>query len=158
MRYANKEIVDKSKILDIARDIASEKGNYFDRLEEGMYGLSLEEQNLVLGFTYTILLAKQFRMPKEIVEGQMSKINSKVQKMARDNQRYCEYSKRQIELIKPTDELRADFSKQINSGQFDDALTTACKLIDIYEFGIAGSQINYGLLEKAREKYNVQVD
>ncbi len=39
-----------------------------------------------------------------------------------------------------------------------DALITACKLIDIYEFGIAGSQVNYELLEKAMKKYDVQMD
>lgn len=154
----NNEIVDKQKVLDIALEIAGEKENYFDKLEECMYGLSLEEQNLVLGLTYTVLISRQFSMPPEIIKGLMNKINTKVQRMAKDNQQYREYSKRQIEMIKPTDELRVKFAKQINAGQFNEALTSASKLIDIYEFGIAGSQINYGLLEKARKKYDVQVD
>lgn len=158
MSHLIKELVDKEKALEIALNIASDRENYYDRLEEGMYGLSLEEQNLVLGFTYTILISRQFAMPKEIVKGQMNKINSKVQIMARDNQRYREYSKRQIEMINPTNQLRTDFTHQINDGQFIDALTTACKLIDIYEFGIAGSTINHGLLEKAMKKYDVQMD
>lgn len=158
MSHLIKELVDKEKALEIALNIASDRENYYDRLEEGMYGLSLEEQNLVLGFTYTILISRQFAMPKEIVKGLMNKINSKVQIMAKDNQRYREYSKRQIDLIKPTEQLRTDFTNQINSGQFMDALITASKLIDIYEFGIAGSTINYGILEKAMKKYNVQMD
>lgn len=154
----NKEIVDKDKALDIALKIASDRENYFDRLEEGLYGLSLEEQNLVLALTYIVLLSRQFGMPKELIKGQMNKINTKVQRMAKDNQQFKEYSKLQIDLIKPTSQLRTDLTKQINSGQFTEALTTACKLIDIYEFGIAGSQINYGLLEKAMKKYDVQMD
>ncbi len=154
----NDELIDKKKALDIALDIAADKENYFDRLEEGMYGLSLEEQNLVLGLTYTILISRQFKMPKEIIQSQMNKINTKVQRMAKDNQRYREYSKRQIDLIKPTEQLRTDFAKQINGEHFMDALVTACKLIDIYEFGIAGSLVNYGLLKKAMKKYNVQMD
>lgn len=154
----NKEIIDKEKALEIALEIAAEKENYFDKLEECMYGLSLEEQNLVLGLTYTVLISRQFGMPKELIKGQMNKINTKIQRMARDNQQYREYSKRQIEMIKPTDELRVTFTKQINAGQFYEALTTASKLIDIYEFGIAGSQINYELLERAMKKHNVQVD
>ncbi len=154
----NKEIIDKEKALEIALEIAAEKENYFDKLEECMYGLSLEEQNLVLGLTYTVLISRQFGMPKEIIKSQMNKINSKVQSMAKDNQRYREYSKRQIEMIKPTNQLRTDFAQQINGEHFMDALATACKLIDIYEFGIAGSQINYGLLEKAMKKYDVQMD
>ena len=97
-------------------------------------------------------------MPKEIIKGLMYKINSKVQIMARDNQRYREYSQRQIEMIQPTNQLRTEFTHQINDGRFMDALTTACKLIDIYEFGIAGSTINQGLLEKAMKKYDVQMD
>lgn len=158
MSHIIKELVDKEKALDIALEIAGDRENYYDRLEEGMYGLSLEEQNLVLGLTYTVLISRQFGMPKEIIKSTMNKINSKVQSMAKDNQRYREYSKRQIEMIKPTNELRTSLTKQINAGQFDNALTTACKLIDIYEFGIAGSQINYELLERARKKHNVQVD
>lgn len=158
MNHLNKEIVDKEKALEIALEIAGDREHYYDRLEEGMYGLTLEEQNLVLGLTYTILISRQFAMPQEIVKGQMNKINSKVQSMAKDNQRYREYSKRQIEMIMPTNQLRTDFTNQINSGQFTDALITASKLIDIYEFGIAGSTINHGLLEKAMKKYNVQMD
>lgn len=158
MSHIIKELVDKEKALEIALEIAGDRENYYDRLEEGMYGLSLEEQNLVLGLTYTILISRQFAMPKEIVKGQMNKINSKVQIMARDNQRYREYSKRQIDLIKPTEQLRTDYAHQINAGQFMDALITASKLIDIYEFAIAGSQVNYGLLEKAMKKYDVQMD
>lgn len=154
----NKELIDKEKALEIALEIAAEKENYFDKLEECMYGLSLEEQNFVLGLTYTVLISRQFGMPKELIKGQMNKINTKIQRMARDNQQYREYSKRQIEMIKPTDELRVTFTKQINAGQFNEALTTASKLIDIYEFGIAGSQINYELLERAMKKHNVQVD
>lgn len=154
----NKELIDKEKALEIALEIAAEKENYFDKLEECMYGLSLEEQNFVLGLTYTVLISRQFGMPKELIKGQMNKINSKIQRMARDNQQYREYSKRQIEMIKPTDELRVAFTKQVNAGQFYEALTTASKLIDIYEFGIAGSQINYELLERAMKKHNVQVD
>ena len=151
----NKEIVDKEKILEIALEIAGEKENYFDKLEECMYGLSLEEQNLVLGLTYMVLISRQFGMPKELIKGQMNKINTKVQRMAKDNQQYREYSKRQIEMIKPTEQLRTDLAHQINGEHFMDALKTACKLIDIYEFGIAGSQVNYGLLEKAMKNYNV---
>ncbi len=158
MSHIVKELVDKEKALEIALNIAGDRENYYDRLEEGMYGLSLEEQNLVLGLTYTILISRQFSMPKEIVKGQMNKINSKVQIMARDNQRYREYSKRQIDLIKPTEQLRTDLAHQINDEHFMDALITACKLIDIYEFGIAGSQVNYELLEKAMKKYDVQMD
>lgn len=158
MSHLTKEIIDKEKALDIALKIASDRENYFDRLEEGMYGLSLEEQNLVLALTYIVLLSRQFRMPKDLIKGQMDKVNTKVQRMARDNQRFKDYSKLQIDLIKPTNQLRTDFAKQINSGQFTEALATACKLIDIYEFGIAGSQVNYGLLEKAMKKYNVQMD
>lgn len=158
MNHLNKDIIDKAKILEIALEIAGEKENYFDKLEELMYDLVLEEQNFVIGLTYTILLSRQFGMPKEIVKGLMNKINTKIQKMAKDNQQYREYFKRQIELIIPTDQLRTNFVKQINAGEFNEALTTACKLIDIYEFGIAGSQINYGLLEKARKKHNVQMD
>jgi len=154
----NKELIDKEKALEIALEIAAEKENYFDKLEECMYGLSLEEQNLVLGLTYTVLISRQFGMPKELIKSRMNKINSKVQTMAKDNQQYREYSKRQIEMIKPTNQLRTDFVKHINAGQFYDALTTASKLIDIYEFGIAGSQVNYELLEKARKKHNVQMD
>ncbi len=72
----NKEIVDKDKALDIALKIASDRENYFDRLEEGLYGLSLEEQNLVLALTYIVLLSRQFGMPKELIKGQMNKINT----------------------------------------------------------------------------------
>lgn len=154
----NKEIVNKDKALDIALKIASDRENYFDRLEEGLYGLSLEEQNLVLALTYIVLLSRQFGMPKELIKGQMNKINTKVQRMAKDNQQFKEYSKRQIEMIKPTNQLRTDFTHQIYGGHFMDALITACKLLDIYEFGIAGSTINQELLEKAMKKYNVQMD
>lgn len=154
----NKEIVDKDKALDIALKIASDRENYFDRLEEGLYGLSLEEQNLVLALTYIVLLSRQFGMPKELIKGQMNKINTKVQRMAKDNQQFKEYSKRQIEMIKPTNQLRTDFTHQIYGGHFMDALITACKLLDVYEFGIAGSTINQELLENAMKKYDVQMD
>lgn len=158
MSCRNKEIVDKQKILEIALSVCEDKDNYFDRLEEGLYSLSLEEQNLVFGLTYIILLSRQFPMPKEIVKGFMKKINAKVQSMARDNEQYREYSKRQIDMILPTDKLRTDFSNQINTGQFSEALTTASKLLDMYEFGIADSHVNYQQLQRAREKYNVQMD
>ncbi len=158
MSHLNKELVDKEKALEIALYITRDRENYYDRLEESMYGLSIEEQNLVYGLTYIILTSRQFAMPKEIIKGLMYKINSKVQIMARDNQRYREYSQRQIEMIQPTNQLRTEFTHQINDGRFMDALTTACKLIDIYEFGIAGSTINQGLLEKAMKKYDVQMD
>lgn len=158
MSCENKEIVDKQKILEIALFVAKDKNNYFDRLEESLYELSLEEQNLVIGLTYIILLSRQFPMPKEIVKGLMKKINTKVQRMARENEQYHEYSKRQIDMILPTNKLRTDFANQINAGQFGEALTTASKLLDMYEFGIADSHVNYKGLQRAREKYNVQVD
>lgn len=153
-----KEPIDKVKILDIALENAAKCKTNFTSTEEAMYGLNLEEQILMLGLTYVILLTRSVPIPKEITANLMNTINTNCQRFAADMQRYRDYSKRQIDLIKPTNALRAEFTRQINSGHFDEALTIACKLIDIYEFGIAGSQINQDILNKAREKYDVQVD
>lgn len=152
------EPIDKMKILDIALENANKCKTTFTSTEEAMYGLKIEEQILMLGLTYIILLSKQANMPKDVIKNIMDNMNTNCQRFGSDMNRYREYFKQQIDLIMPTNQLRTDFAHQINEGKFDKALTTACKLLDIYEFGIAGSTINQGLLEKARKKYDVQMD
>ena len=152
------EPIDKNKILDIALENAEKCKTTFTSTEEAMYGLKIEEQILMIGLTYLILLSRSTHMPKDVVKNIMENMNTNCQHFAADMNKYREYFKRQIEMIKPTNQLRADFAHQLNAGQFDEALTTACRLIDIYEFGIAGSQINYELLEKARKKHNAEMD
>lgn len=152
------EPIDKMKILDIALENAHKCKITFTSTEEAMYGLKIEEQVLMLGLTYLVLLSRQSHMPKDVTKNIMDNMNATCQRFATEIKEYRDYSKRQIDLIIPTDQLRTEFTHQINAGQFDGALTSACKLLDIYEFGIAGSTINQGLLEKARKKYDVQVD
>ena len=150
-----KEQIDKVKILDIALENAKKCKTSQTSTEEAMYGLAVEEQLLMLGLTYIILLQPQAHLSEEVVKGLMDTMNANCQRIATDLNRYRDYSKKQIALIMPTNQLRTDFVKQINAGQFDTALATACKLIDIYEFGIAGSEINQEILRKARAKFDV---
>lgn len=150
--------IDKMKILDIALENANKCKIRFTSTEEAMYGLNIEEQVLMLGLTYLILLSRQINMPKDVIKNIMDNMNTNCQSLATDIKRYREYSKRQIELINPTNQLRSEFTHQINAGQFDEALTTACKLIDLYEFGIAKSTINQKVLVEARKKYNDSLD
>lgn len=143
------ELVDKHKILEMAVENANNGKHFIENSNIIMQGLSLEEEMMLLGFTYVRLLSKTVPMPNDAVKGLLVSINTKVQSIAKDNQRYKEFSKKQIELIKITDEISVQLVHQLNNGDFDSALKTACRLLDIYSFGVAESHIYQDALQRA---------
>lgn len=143
------ELVDKHKILEMAVENASNGKHFIENSNVITQGLSIEEELMLLGFTYVRLLSKTVPMPKDAVKGLLVSINTKVQSIAKDNQRYKEFSKKQIELIKITDEISVQLVHQLNNGDFDSALKTACRLLDIYSFGVAESHIYQDALQRA---------
>lgn len=146
-----KELIDKHKMLEIAIENANNSKHFFTNADEIIQGMSVEEQLMMLGFTYARLISKNAPMPKETVNELLVSINTKVQEIARENQQYKEFSKMQIELIKPTEDARVQLIHQLNGGDFKNALKTACKLLDIYCFGIAKSHLYQDTLQRAED-------
>lgn len=144
-----KELIDKHKILEMAIENANDGKYFFENSNVIMHGLSFEEELMLLGFTYVRLLSKTVSLPNQLVKEFLMSINTKVQSLAKENQQYKEFSKRQIELIKPTENARVQLIHQLNDRDFENALETACKLIDIYCFGVAGSNLYQDTLQRA---------
>lgn len=77
-------------------------------------------------------------------------INTVVQRLAGDVEKYQEYSKRQTELIIPTESKRVKLANELNEQKYNEALQTALELIDIYAFGIANSSVYADLLKESK--------
>lgn len=147
---AKNELINKHKILEMAVENANQGEMFVQNANKALAGLSIEEQIMMLGFTYVRLLSNITPMSKETVRQLLCAVNTTVQNIAQENQQYREYTKRQIEMIPITENASVEMMHQLNAKDFETALETACKLLDIYSFGIAGSYIYQNALEKAK--------
>lgn len=136
-----KELIDKTKIHNIAVELAGEGKLFYRNTEEKMQGLSFEEQAMLLPFVYIELLFNGGMIPKTKRKQLLRVVNTQMQDKAKVFQQYKEFSARQITLAKTTDEKRAELVNALKSFDDESALQQALQLIDIYQFGIAESHI-----------------
>lgn len=148
-----RELINKAKIYQIAVENAEQGKNWYTNAELHASGLNFLEQQMLFAFTYYELLSKLTSFPKKLKNQKIREVNTILQCFARETEAYKDYSKRQIELIIPTEAMRTELTHCLHQQKYYDALTVACKLIDIYEFGIANSQIYSKILEQSRAEY-----
>lgn len=150
------ELIDKHKIFEMAVENANMGESFIKNANKSLSGLKVEEQIMLLGFTYARLISKTIPVPKTKIKQMLNSINVNVQKVARELEQSRNISERQIQMIPKTEDARVKLAHQLNAGDFENALETAVSLVDMFTFGGADSYIYRESLEKAKKKYGME--
>ena len=141
--------INKFEILEMAKECAAQ-GDLFANNIRKTEDLSAAEQLMLMSFTNAEILRKNKMLPTKQKNAIIRSINLECQRFETDIRRNKEHLERQTAVISKTEELRTELTKQINSSDFDVALETAVKLVDLYCFGIAESGIYQKALKQAK--------
>lgn len=135
----HRDTIDSKKIHSMAVEFASQGKTWHANSSEIINGLTIEEQVLLIAFTYIELMGASGFLPEIIKKDKLGRINTQLQRLAKDLEQYRDFYTRHIQWLKESEQLRVDLIKSINAFDDEKALQQALLLADMSESHIANS-------------------
>ena len=153
----HRDTIDSKKIYAMAVEFASQGKTLHSNSSEISNGLTVEEQVMLIAFTYIELMGASGFLPETIKKDKLGRINTQLQKLAKELQQYREFYKLHIQFLKDSEQVRVDLIKSINAFDDEKALQQALLLADMSESHIAQSH-TFTTRYKERKQNGGKVD